>query len=153
MQRAADLLRQEGALVEDLELPSDFEQITLWHAIIMDCEGRASFLGDYCISKERLDQHLVEHVENKSGRTRAQQLAAYDGIAGLRSKFDEITRGYAGILTPSVPDEAPIGLQYTGSPAFCGMWTMLHTPVINLSGFSGSNGTRISPRFNTPMCG
>lgn len=140
MLKAADLLRQEGALVEELELPSEFEQITPWHTTILDCEGRASFLSDYATSKDKLDQHLVDTVENKSGRTRAQQLAAYDGMAALRSKFDEIAKGYAGIITPSAPDEAPIGLEHTGSPVFCGMWTVLHTPVVNLPGFCGAHG-------------
>lgn len=140
MQRAVAILRQQGVLVDELELPPEFMQITPWHTVIMDGEGRASFLGDYVSSKDKLDRHLVGHVENESGRTKAQQLAAYDGMTTLRSTFDDIAKDYAGIITPSAPDEAPIGLEWTGSPAFCGMWTMLHTPVINLPGFSGANG-------------
>lgn len=101
---SVELLQRHGAQVEELELPPEFERITDWHKAIMDCEGRASFLGDYATSREGLHQHLIDTVENRSGWTRAQQLEAYDSVAALRSKFDQIAKCYAGIITPSVPD-------------------------------------------------
>ena len=49
---------------------------------------------------------------------------AYDGCARLRPVIDEILSGYAGFITPSVVDEAPVGLESTGSPNFNSMWTV-----------------------------
>lgn len=141
MQRAVALLREEGAHVDELDLP-DFEKIASWREIIMDCEGKTSFIGEYATAKGQLGQQLVELVEDKSRWTRAQQLQAYDGMAILRAKFDQIAKGYAGVLTPSATGEAPVGLGFTGSASFCGMWSMLHTPVINLPGFAGENGAQ-----------
>lgn len=39
------LLQGEGALVEEIELPPDFANLTAWHRDVLNGEGRASFLG------------------------------------------------------------------------------------------------------------
>jgi NCS1 family nucleobase:cation symporter-1 len=69
-----------------------------------------------------------------------------------------------------VPDEAPLGIEKTGSAAFCLIWTVmralvlnivissltdlqaLHTPVVNVPGFKGDNGmpvgiSLVAPRY------
>jgi Asp-tRNA(Asn)/Glu-tRNA(Gln) amidotransferase A subunit family amidase len=46
----------------------------------------------------------------------------------LGSVFDE----YDAIVTPAAPGEAPRGLQSTGNPVFCTMWTYLGTPAATL---------------------
>jgi hypothetical protein len=53
------------------------------------------------------------HVENKT-LTRKQQLEAYDGCARLRPVWDELASKYDAIFTPSVVDEAPVGITNTG---------------------------------------
>jgi len=53
------------------------------------------------------------HVENKT-LTRKAQLEAYDGCARLRPVLDEITSKYNAVITPSVVDEAPVGIANTG---------------------------------------
>jgi Asp-tRNA(Asn)/Glu-tRNA(Gln) amidotransferase A subunit family amidase len=75
-----------------------------------------------------------------------------DGIAALKPKIDEIARRYTALIAPSVPDEAPVGIEHTGSAAFNGIWTALHVPVVNLPGFKGVNGlpiglSLIAPRY------
>ena len=42
--------------------------------------------------------------------------------------FDE----YDAILTPAAPGEAPRGLDSTGNPVFCTIWTYLGTPAVTL---------------------
>jgi Asp-tRNA(Asn)/Glu-tRNA(Gln) amidotransferase A subunit family amidase len=44
-EKAKDLLEREGASVEEIELPQDFEKISDWHARVLAGEGRSSFLG------------------------------------------------------------------------------------------------------------
>ena len=39
---------------------------------------------------------------------------------------------YDAILTPAAPGEAPRGLDATGNPIFCTLWTYLGTPAITL---------------------
>ncbi|KAL3458410.1 amidase signature domain-containing protein [Aspergillus heterothallicus] len=150
MSKAAELLTQHGAIVEEVELPAEFDNMPAWHAAIMAGDGRTSFLSEYRVDKSQIAEFLVGHVENSSGYTHAQLLEALDGIGMLRPKIDEIAGRYAALLTPSVPDEAPVGIEGTGSAAFCCMWTALHTPVVNVPGFHGENGLPIGVSLVAP---
>lgn len=63
-------------------------------------------------------------MENSCEISRKAQLDAFDQIASARPGVDEILSKYAAVLTPSVPDEAPLGIEKTGSAAFCLIWTV-----------------------------
>ncbi|KAI1177262.1 amidase [Nemania sp. FL0916] len=148
-----ELLRRHGAEVEAIELPAEFDQMTEWYRVLLHSESRATFLPEYRLAKDKLSPSLVKAVENEPRVSRAQLLEAYDGIAALRPKIDAIAKKYAAILTPSVVDEAPVGLESTGSPAFNTMWTALHTPVVNIPGFKGVHGmpiglSLVAPRYH-----
>ncbi|KAL4915378.1 amidase signature domain-containing protein [Aspergillus aurantiobrunneus] len=141
--KATELLGKHGAVVEDIVLPDEFNNMPDWHSKIMAADGRVSFLSEYRTDKTQIHEMLVGQVENGKGLSRAEELAAFDGVASLRPRIDEIAGRYAALLTPSVVDEAPLGIANTGSAAFNGMWTALHTPVVNVPGFKGENGMPI----------
>ncbi|KAI9172543.1 Glutamyl-tRNA(Gln) amidotransferase subunit A 1 [Paramyrothecium foliicola] len=152
MARAVELLRAHGAIVEELELPDDFDKAPEWHRTLLLSEGRVAFLSSYRVGKDKLAQSLIEHVENTDNISRRAQLEAFDGVAALRPRIDEIAGRYAAILTPSALDEATKGLECTGDAAFCSMWSALHTPVVNVPGFQGANGlpigiSLVAPRY------
>jgi Asp-tRNA(Asn)/Glu-tRNA(Gln) amidotransferase A subunit family amidase len=48
--------------------------------------------------------------------------------------------GYAAVLTVPAAGEAPAGLETTGDPAFCTLWTLLCAPVITLPTGLGPRG-------------
>ena len=50
--------------------------------------------------------------------------------------FDE----YDAILTPAAPGEAPRGLDSTGNPVFCTIWTYLGTPAMTLPLLQSESG-------------
>ncbi|KAG7449204.1 amidase signature enzyme [Guyanagaster necrorhizus] len=143
LELAVKLLREHGAEIEELELPEEFSRITQWQRNVLDGDGSVSFLPEYNLAKDKLDPLLLGFVENTMKLSRRDYLASFDAIASLRPRIDAIARRYAAILTPSVHDEAPEGISTTGSAAFCGMWTALHVPVVNIPGFTGSHGMPI----------
>lgn len=124
MQKAAEILKRRGAQVDDIELPSEFDDFPKYNHRVMYAEGRVSFLGDYYLAKGKLNPFIVGVVENEHKITKRQQLEAFDMIGSLRPKFDSIAEQYDAVITPSVPDEAPEGIESTGSAAFCAMWTV-----------------------------
>lgn len=124
LEAGVKLLREHGAEVEEIELPTEFDRMPEWHHTVLHSDGRPTFLPEYRIAKEKLSPFLAHHVENGFEISRAAQLKAFDGIAALRPKIDEIAGRYAAILTPSVVDEAPVGRHFTGSPAFNAIWTV-----------------------------
>ncbi|KAK5996858.1 Glutamyl-tRNA(Gln) amidotransferase subunit A-like protein [Cladobotryum mycophilum] len=153
LMRAADILRAHGAIVEELDLPAEFENVPNWHTVLLHTEGHTAFLPEHQTAKDKLASTLVNYVEGTGGYNHAAQLRALDNLAALRPKIDAIAGQYAAILTPSVIDEAPKGLHSTGDHAFCCTWSALHTPVINMPGFQGSNGmpigvSLVAPRYH-----
>lgn len=121
--RAADILRAHGAIVEDLELPAAFDPISEWHRVLLQTDGRATFLAEHRTARPELHKSLAIYID-KPEFTRRQGLQAQDGIAALRPRFDELASRYDAVLTPSVTDEAPLGLEFTGSADFCNTWSV-----------------------------
>ncbi|KAI1415080.1 amidase [Hypoxylon sp. FL1857] len=149
----AKLLRDHGAEVEEIELPPEFDKLPDWHRIVFHSDARSTFLSEYRAVKDKLSPSLADYVENVDKISRVAQLEALDGIAALRPKIDAIASKYAAILTPSVVDEAPVGIESTGDPAFNAIWTALHTPVTNIPGLKGENGlpvglSLVAPRYH-----
>lgn len=79
----------------------------------------------------------MAQVENHAKVSRQALLDSLDGSARLRPIWDQFAVQYDAIITPSVPDVAPEGLEYTGDARFCQPWTLLHAPCLNLPGFVG----------------
>ena len=69
---------------------------------------------DHLLGKDRLARSLQEKVENKTRLSRKAQLESYDGCARLRPEWDGLAIKYDVVITPSVVDEAPIGVEHTG---------------------------------------
>lgn len=124
MSKAVELLKAHGAEVEEIELPDDLRELPYWHSVVLAAEGRPAFLPEYRVAKDQLHPQLVGHVENLQGCTHAEFLKAFDNIGAARPKVDALLSRYTAILTPSVPGEAPEGIEKTGSPAFNLIWTV-----------------------------
>ncbi|KAK1823648.1 hypothetical protein LTR12_001834 [Friedmanniomyces endolithicus] len=153
MEKGVELLKSHGAEVKEIDFPADFDRLPDWHSCILKSDGRTAFRPEYMVAKDKLDRSLVEHVEEAHGYTRGAYLEAFDGVSALRPKWDAIARDYDAVIVPSVPDEAPEGMESTGSAVFNSMWTALHVPVINVPGFQGEHGmpiglSLVAPRYH-----
>ncbi len=135
----AALLRQAGAAVVDLDLPDLFASLAEHHTRVMHGEAMATFLSEARARPDLLDDEFKAMVGNRKGISRADLLEAYDVAAQGRAMFDAIAGQFDAILTPSAAGEAPVGAN-TGDASFNVMWTLLHTPVINVPGFTGPAG-------------
>ena len=56
------------------------------------------------------------------------------------SGFDKTLAEYDAIVTPATCGEAPVGLDATGSPAFCTLWTFTGLPAVTLPLLQGEAG-------------
>lgn len=122
--QASKLLRDHGAEVVEVALPKEFHRMREWYWTVLNSEGQRTFLPEYRAAKDQLHQTLIDQVENRTQITHAAYLEAFDGIAALRPVIDDIARQYTAIITPSVPDVAPLGQESTGSQVFNNMWTV-----------------------------
>lgn len=124
MEKAKQLLEAEGAQVNEIELPENMTDLPKWYNAVIALDGETAFLPEYRTSKEKLSDAMKYNAENRERISHAEQLDGFDKIASARPVVDSLLRPYAATIVPSVPDEAPIGLESTGSAAFNGFWTV-----------------------------
>jgi Asp-tRNA(Asn)/Glu-tRNA(Gln) amidotransferase A subunit family amidase len=60
---------------------------------------------------------------------------------------------YDAIVTPAAPGTAPAGLDSTGDPSFCTLWTLTGMPAITLPLMRGANGLPIGLQLVGPPHG
>jgi Asp-tRNA(Asn)/Glu-tRNA(Gln) amidotransferase A subunit family amidase len=150
-ERGIALLKEAGAEVEPLDLPTAFSALPDHHVTVMAGEAQVTFLSEIRAQPDLLNEDLAAMARNSRGITKAALVAAYDAAAQCRIAFDEIASGFDAVLTPSARGEAPVGTT-TGDAAVNSMWTLLHAPVVQVPGFKGPSGmpvglSLVSPRY------
>ena len=138
--RLAGPLGRAGATVVGWELPARFNALEAAQPIVMNGESALSMGWELATARAGLSAGLAERLEWGL----AQGAAA---LAEAQATFRQCQEGFAEALgeidilvTPSAPGEAPLGLEWTGDPAFNYIWTALHVPCVTVPHGTGGNG-------------
>ena len=131
--------KRSGSVVI-IDLPSFFDDAVKIHQTIMERDLAKSFAGEYAAGKDKISAVLCEMIERGGDVSDDAYDAAVGRIPEFTNEIYEITAEYDAILTPSTAGEAPAGLETTGSPAFCTIWTLCGAPALNLPVFRGPSG-------------
>ncbi len=132
-----------GQLEEDIQefdLPAEFDQAHELHRIVMEADLARSFEPEYRDGRDQLSEILAGMIE------RGQKVLAVDynnAVAAadeLYGGLDKLFEFHDAIITPATVGEAPAGLESTGSPIFCTIWTFCGMPSISLPLLVGENG-------------
>jgi|SRR5215471_17470796 len=76
-----------------------------------------------------------------------------DALAGAdryAAGLTDIFEAYDAILTPAAPGVAPIGLDATGDPAFCTLWTLTGLPALTLPLLADESGLPLGVQLVGP---
>jgi Asp-tRNA(Asn)/Glu-tRNA(Gln) amidotransferase A subunit family amidase len=120
----------------------------------MEAEMAANLGREWDQGRDRLSDALrtqlgrgrdVRAVDYQLARTRAAAFA--EGLADL------FAQRYDAILTPAAPGTAPEGLDSTGDPTFCTLWTLTGMPAITLPLMRGANGLPMGIQLVGPRHG
>jgi Asp-tRNA(Asn)/Glu-tRNA(Gln) amidotransferase A subunit family amidase len=106
----------------------------------MDVEMAHNLHRDYEQGREQLSAVLRQLIERGRSARAIDYTAAVAAIEPLNEGLEDLFNEYDAILTPSAPGEAPRGLDTTGSPIFCTLWTYLGTPAITLPLLQSESG-------------
>ena len=135
-----ELIDHVGERIDIVDLPPLFEGAHEDHRQIMEADLALSFAKEYSDGKDQLSAVLREMIERGQAVLATDYNEAMGRIADYNAELNEIFDAYDAILTPSAAGEAPVGLESTGSPAFCTIWTLCGVPALNLPMLQGPNG-------------
>ena len=132
MDKAVQRLRAQGAVVQVFSLPQ-----TYWDALaamdcLVQCEGGWVHRQHAAESADLCSAHIHEMVENGRARSAYEYLDAQALQRKLRADSAAQFQGFDAVLTVPATGEAPQGLDFTGDPLFCALWSFLGLPALTL---------------------
>ena len=149
-QAEADLEAGFAELAEELgrgsprsTLPEAFAAAHGLHGLIMGVDLARSFAAEYERGRDQLSERLREIIEDGRQALAIDYARALDLVPALRAALDPLFARYDVILTPATSGQAPRGLDATGSPAFCTIWTLLGLPAVTVPLLTGADGLPI----------
>ncbi|OGK81417.1 MAG: glutamyl-tRNA amidotransferase [Candidatus Rokubacteria bacterium GWF2_70_14] len=128
----AELVEALGEAVAEVELGASFARAVEMHRTIMEVEMAHNLHRDYEKGGDRLSAVLRKLIERGRGHAAVDYAAAVAGIPLLNGALDPVFDEFDAIVTPAAPGEAPHGLETTGDPIFCTLWTYLGTPAVTV---------------------
>jgi Asp-tRNA(Asn)/Glu-tRNA(Gln) amidotransferase A subunit family amidase len=113
------------------------------HRTILEAELALNAAVDYERGKDAMSASLREQIE------RGRRITAYDyqfavsRIPRINAGFEEIFERCDAIVTAAAPGVAPQGLESTGDPSYCTLWTLAGMPALSLPLMQGEGGMPI----------
>jgi len=139
----AELVDALGDRCDEVELPALFDDAVRWHRTVM-CADLAKNLGRlYDDGRDTLSDVLRGMIEEGQSCLAVDYNRAVDMVDILNAGLEQIFDRYDAILTPAACGEAPAGLESTGSPIFCSLWTFVGLPAVSLPLLQGSTSLPI----------
>lgn len=136
----AELVVTLGDRVVEVELPDSARQAWDWHRAIMEAEMAQNLALEWERGRDQLSPQLRSILERGREVLALDYQAALARIPRLNEGFAEIFERCDAIVTPAAPGTAPRGLESTGDPAFCTLWTLCGMPALSLPLMRGEDG-------------
>ena len=135
------LVARLRAHVKELPTPVIAESVLDWHKTVMEADIAANYAAEYEQSEQgehgkagaaRLSASLRDQIERGRAIAAGDYRAALARIPEVTAALDSLFGECDAIITPAVAGAAPRGLDSTGSPMFCTLWTFCGMPAISL---------------------
>ena len=152
MQNAADAIRgNAGMALRDVQLPVDYQQLAQAQTYIQLAEQAQCFASERLNHWAQLSPRLQGIVQAGLAVTVEQYDQAQALVARCRAQLVKVFQEVDVLLAPSAPGAAPLGLDNTGDPVFCRIWTVLHTPTVNIPAGLSANGMPVGLQLVGPL--
>ena len=152
MQNAADAIQANaGTVLRDVQLPADYQLLAQAQTYIQLAEQAQCFAYERLNHWAQLSPRLQGIVQAGLAVTVEQYDQAQALVARCRAQLAEVFQEVDVLLAPSAPGAAPLGLDNTGDPEFCRIWTVLHTPTVNIPAGFASNGMPVGLQVVGPV--
>lgn len=131
-------------------LPIEYDDGWALHQTVMSVDMAHNLQGLYDNGKDQFSPQMIEMIGTGRQASAVDYRNAMDKRDWLRSEISAFFDRYDAIITPSTSGEAPAGLDATGSPAFCTLWTYLGLPAVSIPLLAGNNDLPIGVQVVGP---
>lgn len=132
-----------GSRIVELDLPQASSGFLDLHRLVMEADLAGSFEAEYERGCDRLSASLRGQIERGRQVTAVDYRNALERREAICAALDVLFDRFDAILTPAALGTAPAGLQGTGDPVMCTLWTLTGQPAISLPLLRGANGLPI----------
>lgn len=102
------------------------------HRTILDAELAFNLAAEYERGADAMSGSLREQIERGRRVTAFEHQIAVSRIAAINDGFDEIFERCDAIVTAAAPGVAPAGLESTGDPSYCTLWSLAGMPALSM---------------------
>jgi Asp-tRNA(Asn)/Glu-tRNA(Gln) amidotransferase A subunit family amidase len=106
-------------------------------------EAARSLAWEHRTRRSDLSANIVEILDWGASINAADYDRVLARAAEAKRRITEVFDHVDVLITPAVTGEAPAGLESTGDPRFCRLWTLLGCPAISVPGATGASGLPI----------
>lgn len=147
---AARLLQNRGGDVTSVAFPLDWRDMNVVHKTIMLYEG-AKYLGaTQDRDRVRMSPKLNAALDDGRRIPRVDYESALAKREAAIAFFTAWLADFDAILTPSAPGPAPVGLESTGDPSCCTLWSLTGFPALTLPIGLAPNGLPLGLQLAAP---
>lgn len=136
----ADILAD---VADPFDLPEPFDRAHELHRTVMHADIARNFGSYWERGRDRLSERLRAIIEDGRRILAMDYILATDWVTILNAGVDPVFDRYDAILTPATAGQAPRGLDSTGDPAFCTIWTYCGLPAVTVPLLAGADGMPI----------
>ncbi|QWE17517.1 amidase [Polynucleobacter sp. AP-Nino-20-G2] len=137
---AATRLSDAGASIHELTLPQRYWDGIEALAVLMSCEAAVIHEQHLLQSRDLLSNDIIELADRGNACPSSVYIKAKNLQRELRTSIGKYFENVDVIMAAPATGEAPKGLDFTGNPIFCSLWTFIGTPAIALPVNQSSNG-------------
>ena len=149
-----ELIAHLGDRVEEVQLLGSAGDPLEWHRTISSAEMAVNLEREWQHGRERLSPALRDRIESGRAVGAIDYLSARARIPELLASFGELfEQRYDALLTPPATGTAPAGLDSTGDPMFCALWTLCGMPALSVPLMRGANGLPLGVQLVGPRHG
>ncbi|MBC7414409.1 MAG: amidase [Herminiimonas sp.] len=129
-----------GVMLADCELPAMLSSALQLQIDIMAFEAAANLAAERLNHPTLLSAALITLFDAGIRISPAQHQANLVAAARARIAIDACFDEHDVLIAPSTIGVAPAGIDRSGDPVFCRMWTLLGLPCVHLPFATGANG-------------
>jgi Asp-tRNA(Asn)/Glu-tRNA(Gln) amidotransferase A subunit family amidase len=137
------LSEQWGMDVPTVELPKIFEDAHSVYKTILLADFALNFADIYRRGADNLSPILREAIETGMTVPAHEYNRAAENIPRFNAALEPLMQEFDALITPAAPGPAPAGIDTTGSPVFCTIWTLCGVPAVTLPLLTSASGLPI----------